>query len=152
MSRAQKYHSRPRHLYALLFANRHCYVGQSVDLKRRNREHKRDWPDDFEMIHLGTMQGSQAQAEEYEYVWRWKAHRAGWRNYGKDPTTGKVFVIRNPEWRMQPQHYRIADGLRWPKHISNQRQSNTLVRAVACIAMTFMALVLAFAFIDWMAN
>ena len=115
MSRAQKHHSRPRHLYALLFANRHCYVGQSVDLKRRSREHKRDWPDDFEMIHLGTMQGSQAQAEEYEYAWRWKAHRAGWRNYGKDPKTGKVFVIRNPEWRMQPQHYHIAKGLKWPQ-------------------------------------
>ena len=115
MSRAQKHHSRPRHLYALLFANRLCYVGQSVDLKRRNREHKRDWPDDFEMIHLGTMQGSQAQAEEYEYAWRWKAHRAGWRNYGKERQAGRVFVIRNPELRMKPQHYFIAKGLKWPQ-------------------------------------
>lgn len=152
MSRAQKYHTRPRHLYALLFDNRYCYVGQSVDLKRRGREHERDWPEQFEMIHLGTMQGSQAQAEDYEYAWRWKAHRAGWRLYGKQARTGSVFVIGNPRSRMLPQHYRIADGLKWPRNTSKNKQTKTLVKAVAFLALAFMALVLASGFIDWMAT
>lgn len=136
MSRAQKHHSRPRHLYALLFANRHCYVGQSVDLKRRSREHKRDWPDDFEMIHLGTMQGSQAQAEEYEYAWRWKAHKAGWRNYGKQSRTGSVFLIRDPRLRMEARHYGIARNLKWPVTGSTSNEwKRPVIAVLICVLL-----------------
>lgn len=114
MSRAQKYHSRPRHLYALMFDNRHCYVGQTIALKRREAEHKRDWGRPFRMVHLGTIEGTQALAEAHEYAWRWKAHRAGWRNYGKN-RAGEVFIISDPNRRMLREHHRIAADLKWPQ-------------------------------------
>jgi len=114
MSRAQKYHNRQRHLYALLFDNRHCYVGQTIAVKRRESEHKRDWGRPFRMVHLGTMEGTQAQAEAHEYAWRWKAHRAGWRNYGKN-RAGEVFIISDPKRRMLREHHKIAACLKWPQ-------------------------------------
>lgn len=38
--RAETYFTRPRHLYALHFASGDVYIGQTVDLKLRKRQHR----------------------------------------------------------------------------------------------------------------
>lgn len=113
MSRAQKYKPRRRHLYALMFDRRRVYIGQTIDLGRRQKEHRRDWCWPFEMIELGSIVGTQAEAEEYEYAWRYRAGRSGFRVIAKSPRSVDIFEI-NPRRRMDSQRYRLASTLRWP--------------------------------------
>lgn len=113
MSRAQKYKPRRRHLYALLFDRRRVYIGQTIDLGRRQKEHKRDWCYPFQMVELGSIMGTQADAEEYEYAWRYRAGRSGFRVLAKSPRSADIFEI-NPRRRMTWRRHRIASQLRWP--------------------------------------
>ena len=113
MSRAQKYRTRRRHLYALLFDRKRVYVGQTVDFGRRHNEHRRDWCYPFQMIELGSIDGTQAEAEEYEYAWRYRAGRSGFRVLCKSPSSNDVFEI-NPRRRMTPERHQLANSLRWP--------------------------------------
>jgi len=113
MSRAQKYRTRRRHLYALLFDRERVYVGQTIDLGRRYKEHLRDWCYPFEMIELCAIDGTQAEAEEYEYAWRYRAGRSGYRVLCKSPSSNDVFEI-NPKRRMTPERHQLASSLRWP--------------------------------------
>lgn len=114
MGRRQKYRNRRRHLYALLFPSNECYIGQSVDTGRRMTQHRSDqggWFDRrFEMIPLGSIVGTQAQAEEYEFAWRYKAAKAGWTILARPPR-----LIVDPTRRMTLRRRWIALWLRWPK-------------------------------------
>lgn len=111
--RDQKYHPRPRHLYALLFPNGCAYIGQTVDLRKREQQHRRPaggWRgQSFTCVHLGTVETTQAVAEDYEHAWRYTAHQAGWRIYAKPPG-----VVVNPRRQMTSQRYALARSLRWP--------------------------------------
>ena len=113
MSRAQKYRTRRRHLYALLFDRKRVYIGQTIDLGRRHKEHRRDWCYPFQMIELGSIDGTQAEAEEYEYAWRYKAGRSGFRVLCKSPSSNDVFEI-DTKRRMTPHRHQLASSLRWP--------------------------------------
>lgn len=111
--RDQKYHDRPRTLYALLFNNGACYIGQSIDAQARLTQHhspRGGWCGaNFKMIVLGTVNGTQLEGEDYEYAWRYKAFKAGWVVYGKPPN-----VVINPTRRMNLKRRAVALTLRWP--------------------------------------
>ncbi|BFI96282.1 MAG: hypothetical protein RSP_17920 [Rhodanobacter sp.] len=114
MERAQRHHKHTRHLYGLLWhPTRQCYIGQTVDMERRRKEHARAWSNPFEMIHLETMEGTQLDAEDHEYAWRFRCSESGWVPLGKT-REGKVFVIQ-PRKRMTPARHAIAQRCRWPK-------------------------------------
>ncbi|MBA0369525.1 GIY-YIG nuclease family protein [Stenotrophomonas maltophilia] len=111
--RSEKYQARPRHIYALLFDNGCCYVGQTTDLRRRegqHRSHAGGWQgQSFTFIQLATMTGTKAEAENHEYAWRFAAQRAGWRIYGKPPN-----IRVNTALRMTPLRRSIAKHCVWP--------------------------------------
>ena len=112
--RDQKYHDRQRTIYALLFTNGACYIGQSVDAQERLTQHRSPrggWCGaSFKMIELGMVNGTQLEGEDYEYAWRYKAFKAGWVVYGKPPN-----VVINPTRRMNLKRRFLALKLRWPK-------------------------------------
>lgn len=112
--RDQKYHDRPRTLYALLFNNGACYIGQSIDAQARLAQHRSPrggWCGaDFNMVELAKVIGTQLECEDYEYAWRYKAFKAGWVVYGKPPN-----VVINPTRRMTIKRRFLALKLRWPK-------------------------------------
>ena len=112
MSR-EKYIHRKRYLYALIFDHKRVYIGQSIDLDRRHRQHARDWPWPFKMVLLGSMVGTRADAEEYEYAWRYRAGREGYRVLCKSQDGLDIFEI-DPRQRMDSHRYRIASTLKWP--------------------------------------
>lgn len=116
--RSQKYHDRPRYLYALLFQNGCCYVGQSVDPGQRLGQHRRvsgGWAGQpFRMIELGVVLGTQADAERHEFAWRYSAFKAGWRIYGKPG------ILVDPRRRLTLGQRMLSWSLKWPKAHRNQ--------------------------------
>lgn len=112
--RNQKYLPRPRHLYGLFFNNGCCYVGQTVDLKQREQQHRSSrggWQGQpFSFVPLSSMTGTQADAELHEYAWRYKAFQKGWRIYSKPPG----ILIRDPRRRMTWHMKSLAHGFAWP--------------------------------------
>jgi len=112
--RNQKYLPRPRHLYALFFNRGCCYVGQTVDLLNREKQHRSprgSWQGrPFQFVPLGQMVGTQADAEVHEYAWRYKAFRKGWRIYSKPPG----LLIRDPGRRSTFEVRRLAGTYVWP--------------------------------------
>jgi len=87
--RRSHFQRKQRHLYALVFdSERAVYVGQSTDIKRRAQQHastRGGWLRPFRVVHLETIEGTFAQAEEREYVWRWVAHIKGYTVYVQPP-------------------------------------------------------------------
>ena len=117
MGQEERYKDRQRFIYALIFKDKHCYVGQTVDLERRKQEHKGSsggWKEPFEMIQLDIMQGTRQEAEDFEYAWRYTAQRKGWRIIGKPP---KLLV--DSTRHMTVHRHRIAKGKKWPLHKSD---------------------------------
>lgn len=112
--RNQKYLPRPRYLYAFFFNGGCCYVGQTVDLLNREKQHRGSrggWQGrPFQFVPLGQMVGTQADAEVHEYAWRYKAHLKGWRIYAKPPG----MLIRDPRRRTTWHMQNLALGLAWP--------------------------------------
>lgn len=116
--RSQKYHARPRQLYALLFEKNGCaYIGQSVDVKEREQQHRRasgGWcGKPFVCVHLGEIQGTEEQAKDYEHAWRHKASQHGWYIYAKPPA-----MVVDHRRQMTLKHYALAWSLKWPKQHS----------------------------------
>lgn len=113
--RTQKYRTRPRHLYALLFQNGACYIGQTVNLRTRLAQHRLPsggWMGaQFELVHLGQVNGTQQQAEDHEYAWRYKAQSAGWIVYAKPPS-----IIIDASRRMTMKRRLLSLGMRWPRN------------------------------------
>lgn len=117
--RSQKYHPRDRHLYALLFQDGGCYVGQSVDVAQREKQHRGragGWGRPFQCIPLGSIHGTEEQAKDYEHAWRHVAASNGWRIYAKPPG-----LVVNHRRQMTPKRYLIAQGLRWPREHARRR-------------------------------
>lgn len=112
--RNQKYLPRPRHLYVLFFSNGCCYVGQTVDLRQREQQHRSSrggWQGQtFSFVPLSSMTGTQADAEVHEYAWRHKAFLKGWRIYAKPPG----ILIRDPRRRTTWHMKALAHGFAWP--------------------------------------
>lgn len=112
--RNQKYLPRTRHLYGLFFNNGCCYVGQTVDLKQREQQHRGSrggWQGQpFSFVPLSSMTGTQADAELHEYAWRYKAFQKGWRIYSKPPG----ILIQDPRRRTTWHMKNLAHGFVWP--------------------------------------
>lgn len=114
--RSQKYQRRQRFLYSLAWhgPRPRVYIGQTVDPQRREQQHRQAWSQhDFKFRVLGSMNGTQAQGEDWEYAWRYVAWRAGNEVVAKT-IGGVAFTIRNPGRRMTPERYRIAAQCQWP--------------------------------------
>lgn len=121
MGRSQKYHPRKRTLYALLFPNGHCYIGQTADPKQREQQHRRPtggWNRPFDFQVLGEMVGTETQAADYECAWRLCAQASGWRIYGKPPG-----IVVNPRRVANGTHNRLARTLRWPLETAQKTMS-----------------------------
>ncbi len=120
MGRQEKYRDRKRYIYALLFDNGCCYIGQSVNPQTRHQghmSHQGGWGgQSFSMVVLGEMHGTRAEAEDWEYAYRYKAHKAGWDIYGLPPN-----IIVSATKRMTFKRYAIAAKLRWPKEHTKNR-------------------------------
>ena len=118
--RSQKYHARQRHHYALLFNNGCAYIGQSVNPAEREKQHRRQaggWCGrQFQCISLGSIEGTEAQASDYEHAWRHVAAKNGWKIYAKPPG-----IVVNHHRQMSARRYAIAWKLRWPvRHARNR--------------------------------
>lgn len=110
--RDQKYHTRERHLYALKFKDGAVYIGQTVDMERRRKEHESiagGWPSAFEFQHLSTIQGTQLDAEDHERAWRYVAASRGHRIFAKPP--GIVVDCRRQQ---TPNSLKLSKTIRWP--------------------------------------
>lgn len=110
--RDQKYHTRERHLYALKFKSGAVYIGQTVNMERRRKEHESiagGWPSAFEFQHLSTIQGTQLDAEDHERAWRYVAASRGHRIFAKPP--GIVVDCRRQQ---TPNSLKLAKTLPWP--------------------------------------
>lgn len=110
--RDQKYHARERHLYALKFKSGAVYIGQTVDMERRRKEHESiagGWPRAFEFQHLSTIQGTQLEAEDHERAWRYVAASHGHQIFAKPP--GIVVDCRRQQ---TPNSLKLAKTLPWP--------------------------------------
>jgi predicted GIY-YIG superfamily endonuclease len=115
--RRTDFSNRPRHLYALVFeSERAVYVGQSIDPKRRYQQHAATgggWLRTFRMVGLETIEGTFAQAEVREYVWRWVAHTKGWTVYVQPPNVVVNLGRRMPWWR-RLEAWRTRFVVGWP--------------------------------------
>lgn len=112
-NRSQKYHARPRHLYALVFSDG-VYIGQTVNLTQRERQHRSDgggWcGKHFRCLHLATIEGTEAEAVEHEHAWRLVAWKQGMRVFAKPPG-----IPCNPSRQTTWNRRQLARGLRWPE-------------------------------------
>ena len=112
LGRSERHHARPRTLYALLFDDGGCYVGQSADPRQREAQHRSrrgGWGRPFRFHALEVMQGTKAEAETHEQAWRVLAQNAGWRIYGKPPR-----LAVNPHRRLSPRVRVLMMQRRWP--------------------------------------
>ena len=128
--RDQKYHARERHLYALKFKSGAVYIGQTVNMERRRKEHESiagGWPSAFEFQHLSTIQGTQLEAEDHERAWRYVAASHGDQIFGKPP--GIVVDCRRQQ---TPSSLKLAKTLRWsdPRMPMSQRVWNVVHAAL----------------------
>ena len=113
----RKYQPLPRTIYALAWkGQRKCYIGQSLDMKRRWGEHKRsgDWETlgEFEVQSLGEYKVTELEACEWEYAWRICAHLNGWKVIGGVGDTGPYVV--NPNKRTNSHRQNLTRYCRWP--------------------------------------
>lgn len=109
--RSQKYHRRQRLLYALLFANGYCYIGQTVDLAQRTSQHRGPsggWRHLFDVIELGSINGTEAEASDHERAWRLAAVSRGWAVYAKPPG-----IPCDPRRQARLKHVLLSWRLRW---------------------------------------
>ena len=110
-NRSQKYHARDRVLYALLFSGGYCYIGQTVDPKQREAQHRLPsggWHQHFQFVPLGVCHGTQAQASDHERAWRLAAVSHGWRVYAKPPD-----IVCSPYRQATLRHRCLSWRLRW---------------------------------------
>jgi len=109
--RSQKYHRRERVLYALLFANGYCYIGQTVDLAQRTAQHRSSrggWRQSFEVIELCRIEGTEADASDQERAWRLASVSRGWGVYAKPPG-----IPCDPKRQAKFQQVLLSWRLRW---------------------------------------
>lgn len=134
--RSQKYHARDRVIYALLFGNGYAYIGQSVDVVQREKQHRRPtggWAGQpFQLAVLERVQGTEAHAVELEHAWRLKASRAGWGIYAKPPG-----IPCNPWYRATAHRRWLALWRRWPWRHSRRKWRRVFLVLAICTAMAY---------------
>ena len=72
---------KPRWIYLLAFEGLRVYVGQSVDAVRRVKAHQRPgsgWAEPFLPAIVHRIDGTEIEAVDLEYAWRWCAYINGW--------------------------------------------------------------------------
>lgn len=115
----ERHRVRVRHLYGVFFKGTDVYVGQSVDLRRREREHRKAWPRSFRFVKLGSIRGTYADAEIAEQAWRCLATRQGHTILA---IQGDMSVRVNPHIRRTREVNAFMRQLRWPKHLRAHRR------------------------------
>ncbi len=127
---SEKRQHRIRHIYALLFPNNCCYIGQSVNLNRRLAQHRHrngKWGrQTFYMVRLDKIKGTYADAEDLECAWRCCAQRQGWSIYGLPPN-----IVVDPARRLNRKRSQLLRQCVWP------RKYRTVGRAGAGILKIF---------------
>ncbi|MBH1539546.1 GIY-YIG nuclease family protein [Stenotrophomonas maltophilia] len=111
LGRSEKYHALPRTLYALLFDDGGCYVGQSSNPQQREKQHRSrqgGWHRPFRFHALEVVTATRAEAEAHEQAWRGEASRGGGRIYAKPPG-----IVVNPNRRATPHVRWLAHQRRW---------------------------------------
>lgn len=111
LGRSEKYHTLPRTLYALLFDDGGCYIGQSSNPEQREKQHRSrqgGWHRHFQFHPLEVVTATRAETEAYEQAWRVRASKEGWRVYAKPPG-----VVINPHRRATPHVRWLAMQRRW---------------------------------------
>ena len=115
--RRSHFQRRTRYLYALVFdAERAVYIGQTVAPRQRASQHRTargGWLRPHRMVVLETIEGTYADAEEREYVWRWVAHTAGWTVYVQPPNL-VVNLGRRMTWWRRLEAWRTRFVVGWP--------------------------------------
>lgn len=112
---------RDRWIYALLFSGRRCYIGQSVNLSRRFKSHSAPsggWDEEFEILVLGRVTGTEWDAIWFEYAWRWKAHQAGWSVYSRPK-----ILIENIDSAIMDDVKAFGSTLTWDTSVTLGQQS-----------------------------
>lgn len=111
LGRSEKYHALPRTLYALLFDDGGCYIGQSSNPQQREKQHRSrqgGWHRPFQFHVLSVVTATRAEAEAHEQAWRVRASKEGWRVYAKPPG-----IVINPHRRATPHVRWLAHQCRW---------------------------------------
>ncbi|WP_448478686.1 GIY-YIG nuclease family protein [Pseudoxanthomonas mexicana] len=124
LGRSEKYHALPRTLYALLFDDGGCYIGQSSNPEQREKQHRSHqggWHRPFRFHALEVVTATRAEAEAYEQAWRVKASREGWRIYAKPPG-----VVINPHRRATPHVRWLVMHRRWSLGTPSKRPSESI--------------------------
>jgi hypothetical protein len=112
--RDERHLSRVRHIYGVFFAGTDVYVGQSVDLRRRESEHRKAWRYRFRFIKLDSLRGTFADAENAEQAWRCLAQQKGHTILAHQ---GNRAVHVNPDRRRTAPVQALMSKRRWPKHL-----------------------------------
>lgn len=111
---SEKRQRRIRHIYALLFSNNCCYIGQSVNLNRRLAQHKHrngKWGrQKFYMVRLDKIKGTYADGEDLECAWRCCAQRQGWTIYGLPPN-----IVVDPLRKLNSKRSKLMRACVWPR-------------------------------------
>ena len=108
LGRSQRYHRRPRTIYALVFhGGQACYIGQAEDLneavERHCRPHADGWTGSgFDVIELEAVMATPHDAIELVQVW----HVVAWRRglsvlrvpCDPDDPIGQLDPARRPTW------------------------------------------------------
>ena len=121
LGRSEKYHALPRTLYALLFDDGGCYIGQSSNPQQREKQHRSrqgGWHRPFQFHVLSVVTATRAEAEAHEQAWRVRASKEGWRVYAKPPG-----IVINPHRRATPQVRWLALQCRWTLGTPRMRPS-----------------------------
>lgn len=72
---------KPRFIYLLAFDLQRVYVGQSVSPHQRIKAYCRPgggWVEPFQPLILPRIDGTELDAVDLEYAWRWCARLSGW--------------------------------------------------------------------------
>lgn len=72
---------KPRYIYLLAFDRQRVYVGQSVAPHKRIKAHRRPsggWLEPFQPLIVHRIDGTELDAVDLEYAWRWCANLSGW--------------------------------------------------------------------------
>lgn len=132
--RSQKYHDRPRTLYALLFPSGHAYIGQSVDVVKREQQHRRPaggWcGQPFRCVVLETRPCTELEAADLEHAWRLKAARNGWRIYAKPPC-----MVVDPQRQATLKHSSLAVMRSWPWQHSRTKTRRLVAGVVIVLVL-----------------
>lgn len=143
---SEKRQRRTRYIYALLFSNNCCYIGQSVDLSRRLAQHKHrngKWGrQKFYMVRLDKIKGTYADAEDLECAWRCCAQRQGWTIYGLPPN-----IVVDPSRKLNSRRSGLLRKCVWPRKHRRVSQSQAGVLKIFVVVGIFLALC---AYMNWL--